>query len=63
VHSTKFLTKYEKMYTSKFFSFIAGVVDSTDKQSFAITVSPRIFEKNRNDPNVILKGPGDTDLW
>jgi hypothetical protein len=25
-------------------------------------LSPRIFEKNRNDPNEILRGPGDTDL-
>ncbi len=26
-------------------------------------ISPRIFEKIRNDPNEILRGPGDTDLW
>ncbi len=25
-------------------------------------LSPRIFEKNRNDPNGILRGQGDTDL-
>jgi hypothetical protein len=25
-------------------------------------ISPRIFEKNRNDPNGILRGQGDTDL-
>jgi hypothetical protein len=33
--STKLLTKYEKMYISKFFSFIAAVVDTADKHSFA----------------------------
>ncbi len=26
-------------------------------------ISLRIFEKIRNDPNGILRGPGDTDLW
>ncbi len=26
-------------------------------------LSPRIFEKIRNGPNGILRGPGDTDLW
>ncbi len=26
-------------------------------------ISPRIFEKILNDPNEILRGPGDTDLW
>jgi hypothetical protein len=25
-------------------------------------ISPRIFEKIRNDPIEILRGPGDTDL-
>jgi hypothetical protein len=25
-------------------------------------LSPRIFEKNQNDPNDILRGQGDTDL-
>jgi hypothetical protein len=25
-------------------------------------LSPRIFEKIRNGPNGILRGPGDTDL-
>ncbi len=28
------LTKYEKIYVSKFFSFIAGAVDNDDKHSF-----------------------------
>jgi hypothetical protein len=26
-------------------------------------ISPRIFEKNQNGPNGILRGPGDTDSW
>ncbi len=26
-------------------------------------LSWRIFEKSRNDPNVLLRGPGDTDSW
>ncbi len=34
MHSTKPLTKYEKIYI-KIFSFIAGVVDTADKHSFA----------------------------
>ncbi len=31
MHQTKLLTKYEKNYISKFFSFIVGVVDTADK--------------------------------
>ncbi len=50
-----------KIYTSTFFSFIAGVVDNADKHSFVIT--PRIFEKIWNNPNGIFRGPRDTDLW
>ncbi len=34
MHSTKLLAKYEKNYPSKFFSFIAGVVDTADKHSY-----------------------------
>ncbi len=34
-------TKYEKNVISKFFSFLAGVVDTVDKHSFAL-----IYEKN-----------------
>ncbi len=26
-------------------------------------ISPQIFEKIRNGPNGVLRGPGDTDLW
>jgi hypothetical protein len=50
----------KKIYTSKFFSFIVGVVDTADKHSFAIISAN--FRKIRKDPNVILWGPGDTDL-
>ncbi len=39
--------------------FIAGVVDTADKHSFAIISAN--FWKSRNDPNGILRGPGDTD--
>jgi hypothetical protein len=43
MHSSKLLTKYEKkIYSSKFFSFIAGVVDTAEKHSFAkISAQPR----------------------
>ena len=54
MHSSKLLTKYKSIYTSKFSSFIAGVVDTAD---------PRIFEKIRNGPNGTLRGPGDTNLY
>ncbi len=60
VHSTKLLTKNEKNFTSKFFSFIAGVIDTADKHSFTNSAN---FEKIRNNPNGILWGPGDTELW
>jgi hypothetical protein len=36
VHSRKISTKNKKNYTSQFFSFIDGVVDTGDKHSFAI---------------------------
>ncbi len=48
-------------FISKFLSFFAGVVDTADKHSIAIISSK--FLKIRNDPNGILRGPGDTDLW
>jgi hypothetical protein len=28
-----------------------------------LRISPRIFEKIRNDPNGILRGLGETDSW
>ncbi len=50
----------KKNYTWKFFSFIAGVVDTADKHSFVIISAN--FRKKLNDPNGILRGQGDTDL-
>jgi hypothetical protein len=38
---------------------IAGVVDTTDKHSFAIISAN--FRQILNDPTGILRGPGDTD--
>jgi hypothetical protein len=51
--------KMKKIYL-KFFSFIAGVV--TPLNNIHSRLSPRIFEKNRNDLNGIIRGQGDTDL-
>ncbi len=51
VHSAKLLTKYEKNLYLKFFSFIADVVDTADKHSFAIISVNK--KKNENDPNWI----------
>ncbi len=59
----------ENIYTSKCFSFIAcvvdtseqlipGVVDTRDKLSFG-----NIIQKILNGLNEILRGPGDTDSW
>ncbi len=42
--------------------FITSVVDTADKHSFAI-ISANFFEKSLNDPNGILRGPGDTHSW
>ncbi len=61
VHSPKLFTKNKKNYTWKFFSFITGVVDTADKPSFPIISAN--FQKIWNDPNGILRGQGDTDLW
>ena len=60
-------------------SLIAGVVDTGGNLTTPVAnlppvllipvvnlerrISPRIFEKIRNGPNGILRGPGDTDLW
>jgi hypothetical protein len=51
------------MYASKFLSFIADVIDTADKHSLA-NISVNFRQKIRNNPNVILRGPGETpDLW
>ncbi len=58
-------------------SLIAGVVDTAEKFIGGVNslspvslipltnihsqISRRIFEKSRNDPNGLLRGPGDTD--
>ncbi len=57
MHSSKLLTKYEKIYISTFFSFIASV------ETADLYWSPRMFEKNLNGPIGTLRGPGDTDSW
>ncbi len=52
----------KNIYTSKVFSFIAGVVDTVDKHSFAKPL--QILEKkNWKGPNGILRDSRDTDLW
>ncbi len=61
VMCTQLSSEQNKNYTSKFFSFIAGVVDTADKHSFAIISAN--FQKIWNGPNGILRGPGDTDFW
>ncbi len=47
----------KKNLTQNFFSFFAGVVDTTDKNSFP-NISAKIFEKIRNGLSGILRGPG-----
>jgi hypothetical protein len=61
VHLTKLLTKYEKKCIAKKFSLLSPV-SLTPLINIQSRKSPRIFEKSRNDPNRILRGPGDTDL-
>ncbi len=51
---------FKKNYTWKFFSFIAGVVDTAEQHPFAIISAN--FRKNQNDPKGILRAKGDTDL-
>jgi len=44
--------------------FAAGVVDTGGKFATGVVelrISPRIFEKNQNGPNGILRGLGETD--
>jgi hypothetical protein len=37
-------------------------VSLTPVVQFDLRISPRIFEKIRNDPNVIIRGLGEGDL-
>ena len=46
--------------------FATGVIDTGGKFATAVVhldlrISPRIFKKNRNDPNVIFRGLGEGD--
>ncbi len=41
MHSTKLLTKMKKNYNSKFFSFIAGVVDTADIRDYLCEFSKK----------------------
>ncbi len=38
-------------------------VSLTPVANLKLRISPRILEKNRNDPNGILRGLGETDSW
>jgi hypothetical protein len=60
VHETKLLTKNVKNVSQNFSLF--SPVSLTPLTNIHSRLSPRIFEKIRNDPNGILRGPGDTDL-
>ncbi len=44
-------------------NFAAGVVDTGGAPLQYLRISPRIFEKIRYDPNVVLWGWGETDWW
>ncbi len=41
--------------------FAAGVVDTGGNLHLDLRISPRIYEKIRNDPNVIIRGLGEGD--
>ncbi len=38
-------------------------VSLTPMANLELRISPRIFEKIRNDPNGIVRGLGETDSW
>jgi hypothetical protein len=42
--------------------YVAFLLSLTPLINIHSRISPRIFEKIRNGPNGILRGPGDTDL-
>jgi hypothetical protein len=52
--------KIKKIIPEKF-SLLSSVL-LTPLTNIHSRLSPRIFEKNGNDPNGILRGQGDTDL-
>ncbi len=51
----------KKLYIKNFSPL--SPVSLTPLINIHLRLSPRIFEKIWNDNNVILMGPGDTDLW
>ena len=51
----------KKIYTSKYFSFIASVVNTTYKHSFVIISAN--FWKSLKQYLWDTQGPGDTDFW
>jgi hypothetical protein len=53
--------KMEKNYIPENFSLLSPV-SLTPLNNIRSLLSPRIFEKNQNDPNGILRGQGDIDL-
>ncbi len=61
MHPIKLLTKYEKNYTSKFFTF--SWVSLTPLINIHLWISPQIFKKIWNGPNGIFRSPGKTDTW
>ncbi len=52
--------KMEKIIPDIF--FLLSPVSLTPLNNIHSRLSPRIFNKNRNDPNGKLRGQGDTDL-
>ncbi len=61
MHQTKLSTKFEKKILFQNFSLFSPV-SLTPLINFHSRISLRIFEKIRNGPIGILRGPGDTDL-
>ncbi len=60
--ANKLFAGVEKNLYLKIFLFIAGLVDTADKHSFA-NISTNFPQKIWNGPNGILRGPEKTDSW
>jgi hypothetical protein len=60
--SNLFLNQRGSLFYLKIFLFFSPV-SLTPLINIHSRISPRIFEKIRNGPNGILRGPRDTDLW
>ncbi len=54
-------TKLLKFFCLKVFFYLPPV-SLTPVANLELRISPRIFEKIRNDPNGIIRGLGETDL-